>query len=269
MWINSFCKLCLIYSRTKDLINLGKEDKIPDLLIHLANIIRCSKSRSSAFVESFNVVKSLVNSSDPYIEVKAALNDVGKKLSNIAEKYLEERGWSIKKAMRLSAAANIIDTSVLGYEAKNLEEALWDKPAIEENIVIPKDEEIYFVLDNAGEALIDMLLVKALKIHGYNVSIVVRRESYEIDVLKSDLKNVEVIETPGSISPIYYIENGFIIAKGIANAEAYIEVRNTPSIHLLRTKCDVLSKAFNVAKNSTLIISGSTLRRILLKSSTS
>ncbi|MEM1526007.1 MAG: ARMT1-like domain-containing protein [Ignisphaera sp.] len=265
MWIDSFCKLCLVYSRTKDLIKLGREDKIPDLLVHLANIIKCSRSRSLAFAESFNIIKSLVGSSDPYIEVKAMLNDIGRNLFCIVERYLEEREWNVKEAMRLSAAANIVDTSVLGYEVKSLEEALWDNPIIEENIALPRDEEIYVVLDNAGEALVDMLLVKALKINGYDVHIVVRKESYEIDVLKNDLGNVEALETPGNISPLYHIRRGFIIAKGIANAEAYIEAGNTPSIHLLRAKCDVIAKAFNVVKNSTLIVSGNTLKEVLLR----
>lgn len=265
MWLdNGLCKLCLVYSRTKDLISLGKDDKIPDLLIWLAKIISNSKSRSNAFTSAFNVIRGLTNNTDPYADIKIRLNELGKKLAETAERYLEEKNWDIKEALRISAAANIVDTSVLGYEIKNLDEAIWDKPIVEEFIEMPRDRNIYLVLDNAGEAAIDLLLAKALKINGYRVYIVVRKESYEIDVLKNDLwiDYINIIETPGNLPPIYHIDNGFIIAKGIANAEAYIEIGKIPSIHLLRAKCEVIAKLFAVPKNSVLIVSGTTLKKI-------
>lgn len=268
MWLdNGLCKLCLIYSRTKDIITLGKEDVLPDLLLNLANIIKTGRGRSYVFATTFNMVKRLTDSEDPYATIKAKLDEVGKKLSTIVEKYLEERGWDITEALRLSAAANIVDTSVLGYEAKSLEEAIWDRPVIEEKISIPKNKNVYVVLDNVGEAAVDLLLVKALKIHGYSVSIAVRRESYEIDVTVLDLRDandIHIVEVPGNLSPVFYINEGFIIAKGIANAEAYIEVGRVPSLHLLRAKCDVIAQRFNVPKNSTLIVSGDTLKKVLM-----
>ena len=172
----------------------------------------------------------------------------------------------MKEALRISAAANIIDTSVLGYEnTRSLEEAIFDKPAIEEDVEIPKNEDIYLVIDNAGEAEIDKLLAKALTIHGYRVFIVVRSEPYEIDETVETFENegFNVIATPGNISPVAFIDRGFVIAKGIANAEAYIEFGKTKSLHLLRAKCDVISKRFNVPKNSILIVSGDTLRKVM------
>lgn len=260
MWINSLCKLCLVYSRVKDLITLRREDAIPELLVCLADIVKRENSRSKAFAEAFNIIKLLTNSNDPYVETKAKLNELGKKIYTYAEKYLEEKGWDLREAFRVSAAANIIDTSVLGYEAKNLEEAIWDRPAIEDVPEIPRDKDVYVVLDNAGEAIIDMLLVKALKIHGYNVYVVVRKESYEIDVLKNDIGSPDIVETPGNLSPVFYMDRGFVIAKGIANAEAYVEVGKIPSIHLLRAKCEVIARAFDIPKNSVMIISGKTLK---------
>lgn len=235
----------------------------------LADMIRCTNSRSRAFSITFNYVKSFVGDKDPYAEMKKKLNSVGLKLSKIVEKYLEKRSWDLREAMRISAAANIVDTSVLGYECRGLEESLFDKPAIEEFVDIPRGGKIYIVLDNAGEALIDVVLAKAFIIHGYNVSFVVREESYEIDVLKHDISeivnDIEIVETPGNISPIYYIDKGFVVSKGIANMEAYVEFGKTPSIHLLRAKCDVLAKIFNVPKNSPLIVTSETLKKIFSK----
>jgi len=237
---------------------------MPDLLSRLAEIIK-ENSRSIAFARSFDIVKLLSGSEDPYADTKAKLGDVCRKILPRIEAHLEAHQWDVLEAMRVSAAANIVDTSVLGYEAKNIEEAIWDRPVIEETIIPPKDKDIYVVLDNAGEALVDMLLVKALRANGYRAYLVVRKESYEIDVLRKDLDNAEVIETPGNLPPIFYIGSGFVIAKGIANAEAYIEAGRVPSIHLLRAKCDVIAKVFGVPKNSPLIVSGETMRKAFLE----
>jgi len=262
LWINKgLCKLCLIYSRVKDLINFGKEDEIPNMLRKLAEITENYHSRTLSFVEAFEYVKKIVGVPDPYHKLKLELKTIGRSLVTEVERYLSSVNWDIREALRISAAANILDTNVLGFEPKDIREAIWDKPAIEEFINIPRDSTIYLVLDNAGEAEIDMLLAKTLKKHGYRVVIAVRRNSYEIDVTRDDIdREFEVLETSSSISPIMYLNDGFIIAKGIANAEAYIEFGKQPSIHLLRAKCDVITHIFNVKKNSILIVSGDTIK---------
>lgn len=267
MWIDdSHCKLCLIYSRSKDLVELGHGDKLPKLLKRLAKIVEEEDSRSEAFAKSFEYIKRLTKSKDPYQERKRMLKEIGKRIAEKVEKHLESVGWDIREAIRISAAANIIDTSVLGYEnTRSLDEAIWDKPAIEDYFEIPKNEDIYVVLDNAGEAEIDKVLAKALMQNGYRTFIVVRNKAYEIDETEGDFdeKNFNVISTPSSISPVAYIDRGFIIAKGIANAEAYAEFGKTRSLHLLRAKCDVIAKRFGVPKNSVLIVSGDRIKSVL------
>lgn len=270
MWLDELCKLCLICSRSKDLIALKRADLIPQLLTQLSQIITNCSSRSEAFAVSFEYVKKLVGSEDPYSEMKMMLM---KKIGSVVRhlrSYLEGRGWSVEAALRLSAAANIVDTHVLGYEVESdVERRLWDEPYVEELPTIPTDGEVVIALDNAGEALVDLLLAEALSMRGYKILIAVRSKSYEIDVTKRDLeeialgKSVEIVETPEALPPITYIERGFIIAKGIANAEAYAEFGKSPSLHLLRAKCDVLAKRFGVPKNSPIIVSGLTLKRLL------
>ncbi|MEM4004875.1 MAG: ARMT1-like domain-containing protein [Desulfurococcaceae archaeon] len=275
MWMdNGLCRLCLVYTRSKDLIKMNKEDKLHELLIKLAELVKNTNSRSMAFAESFNYVKHLLNSKDPYRHIKYGLNQLGMRLVNEIESYLERVDWDLNEAMRLSAAANIIDTAVLGYEANDLQRAIWDKPLIEEIPELPRNKDIYLVLDNAGEAVIDILLAKTLKRHGYRVVIAVRKESYEIDVLLNDLEHmselaedIDIVETPGNISPLFHItgDDVFVIAKGIANLEAYIEMGEVPSLHLFRAKCDVLAKVLSVPKNSPIIVTGYTAKKLILR----
>jgi uncharacterized protein with ATP-grasp and redox domains len=273
-WVDSeLCKLCLIYSRSQDLVKVKHADILHELLIKIADLIQTSAGRSYVFANSFNIVKQITNLEDPYKHVKKELNQVGVQLAQLIRGELEAVGWDIRIAMRFSAAANIIDTSTLGYEPLDLQKAIWHEPFIEEEVVLPRNKHIYLVLDNAGEAAVDLLLAYALMKNGYRVSIIVRSESYEIDVLKDDLmdlrelidEDVEIIETPGNMPPIFYIDNddSYVIAKGIANLEASLEINRTNSLHLLRAKCDVLAKALRVPKNSPLIITGETFKKVI------
>jgi|GEM_PF-361689 len=273
-WVDSeLCKLCLIYSRSQDLVKVKHADILHELLIKIADLIQTSAGRSYVFANSFNIVKQITNLEDPYKHVKKELNQVGVQLAQLIRGELEAVGWDIRIAMRFSAAANIIDTSTLGYEPLDLQKAIWHEPFIEEEVILPKNKHIYLVLDNAGEAAVDLLLAYALMKNGYRVSIIVRSESYEIDVLKDDLmdlrelidEDVEIIETPGNMPPLFYIDNddSYVIAKGIANLEASLEINRTNSLHLLRAKCDVLAKALRVPKNSPLIITGETFKKVI------
>ncbi|ACB40482.1 protein of unknown function DUF89 [Pyrobaculum neutrophilum V24Sta] len=255
------CKLCIITSRTGDLIRLQKPDKLPQILSELSQLIQRS-SRSEAFAMSFQTVAKLAGSEDPYRDYKEKLAAIGKRVAEAVRQRLQETSWDLKTALRIAAAANIVDTSVLGYRPKKLEEAVWDLPAIEEYVDLPQN--VYYVLDNSGEAQIDLVIAEALERNGIRPTFVVRSEPYEIDVLERDLSGYRVLATPGNISPVRWIRDGFIVAKGIANFEAYMEWGETPALLLFRAKCDVLSRVFSVPRNSPIIISGEKAKAISL-----
>ncbi len=129
------------------------------------------------------------------------------------------------EALRLAAAANIIDTSVLGYEPVDLEKAIWDRPWIEEIPEIPRGEIVYIAVDNAGEAAVDILLAEALRANGYKVKLAVRSESYEIDVTGEELESItgiEVVKTPGNKPPVLYPK------RGVHNSKGYSKPRSIP-----------------------------------------
>ena len=149
----------------------------------------------------------------------------------------------------------------------DLEKAVWDRPWIEEIPVIPRDRTVYITVDNAGEAAVDILLAEALRANGYEVKLAVRSESYEIDVTWEELESttgIEVVKTPGDKPPVLYLNEGFMIAKGIANLEAYLEDEGVKeTLHLLRAKCNVIAAMFKVPKNAPIIATGGTVRRLL------
>jgi Uncharacterized conserved protein len=219
--IDKRCKLCLIESRVSDLIRLGYDDKIPDLLEEISNNLKTGRNRDELFVDTFNYIKKLVKNEDPYKNLKNKLNKIGKKVSLSIRDELIKNNWDVNMALKFSAAANILDSNVLGYEPININNALYDEPKLFGDINIPKNEITYLVLDNSGEVYIDLLLKESLIRNGYNVRTVMRRESYEIDVSIND-EIIPDIVINGNYSPLRNISNGFLIAKGIANLEAYL-----------------------------------------------
>ncbi|MGC8573640.1 MAG: carboxylate--amine ligase [Caldisphaera sp.] len=260
--IDKRCKLCLIESRVNDLIKLGNDDKIPELLEEISRNLKTNKNRDELFVDTFNYIKKLVKNDDPYNYIKNYLNEIGKKASLLIKEKLIKNNWDINLALKFSAAANIIDSNVLGYEPIDINKALYDEPKIFGEIKIPKNETIYLVLDNSGEVYIDLLLKETLIKNGYKVKTVMRKESYEIDVSMNNEILPDIV-VDGNYSPLKSINNGFLIAKGIANLEAYLFSNHTLStLHLFRAKCFVLADKFNVAKNTPIIINGEDLLKI-------
>ncbi|AFZ70689.1 hypothetical protein Calag_0966 [Caldisphaera lagunensis DSM 15908] len=260
--IDEKCKLCLIENRVKDLIRLKGGDKIPYLLKDLSYQLESNKDRDSLFVDSFNYIKKLIKDEDPYKELKMNLNKIGKEASLIVRKELIENNWNLDLALKFSASANIIDINVLGYEYVDLKDALHDEVKVYEKINLPKEKEIYLIFDNSGEVYIDLLLKESLIKNGYNVKTVIRKNSYEIDVTSDEIDADIIID--GNYSPIKKINEGFIIAKGIANLEAYLfSNKKIDTLHLFRAKCEVLAERFNVKKNTPIIISGKNLLNVL------
>jgi uncharacterized protein with ATP-grasp and redox domains len=260
--IDKRCKLCLIESRVSDLIRLGYDDKIPDLLEEISNNLKTGKNRDELFVDTFNYIKKLVKNEDPYNDLKNKLNKIGKKVSLSIRDELIKNNWDVNMALKFSAAANILDSNVLGYEPININNALYDEPKLFGDINIPKNEITYLVLDNSGEVYIDLLLKESLIRNGYNVRTVMRRESYEIDVSIND-EIIPDIVINGNYSPLRNISNGFLIAKGIANLEAYLfSDHRLRTLHLFRAKCFVLADKFNVKKNTPIIINSENLLKI-------
>ncbi len=161
----------------------------------------------------------------------------------------------IEDLLRLSAAANAVDIAAPWYPSFDLVEELDNaavtvRGSIDRAVKLLKTAcSVAMVLDNAGEAVIDLMLALSLANQGYRVYVVARSEPYELDatasevrklladvarVLGLDTKGVEVVET-GSRYPapargrvskqVERLLKGsdLVLSKGIANLEAFID----------------------------------------------
>ena len=262
MWLDRRCILCLVHSRVGDAVKLGRTDVVPALLDRLKLRVT-DPSRSRAFADSFRDLAQLMAAADPYAEYKRRLVEVGRRAAQIARKIVAGSGWDVRVAARVSAAANIIDSNVLGYSPAPLEEALKDEPAIEE--WVEPGDRVAIVLDNAGEAEVDAVLAEALDRSGRRPMFVVRAEPYEIDVTVLDAaSSYPIYVSPGNTPPILSSlpQADTYLVKGIANMEAYLEARpRIEALLLFRAKCDVLPDIFSVPRNAPIMIRGETAAR--------
>jgi len=270
------CILCLLECRLRDLIKLGvSENSIGTSICKIKDLLRYD--RTTAFVESFEIIKRVTGKIDPYADTK-------KRLKTLAEKVLRKMNSVIKSInfihlIRIAAAANVFDTQVLGYvfnEATVEYRLIHEKPLIDETNLINwhKIKHIVYILDNHGEAVFDRFVISKLIEQGYNVTVIVRGSAYEIDVTIDDALelfkdiSVNIVSVKGSYPALYahkasreilntLEESDIIIAKGIANLEAYLDSKkriDKQILFLLRAKCPVISALLKVPRSASIAV---------------
>ncbi len=270
------CIRCLVSSRVTDAVRLGiGKEGIALLLEFIANTLRKDCDRTSVFVESFELIKKMLGTEDPYSATKRKLRELARRV--VSHLNIEFKKLEHAELLGIAAASNMFDTQVLGYvfdEAKLAGKALLEKPIVKSEERLERFEEckrIAYILDNEGESVIDSLVVNELVSRGFKVIAVVRSTAYEIDTTVKDIEGLGIkarITGTGSSYPPTYDKHwmktlantegvDLVIAKGIANLEGYIDSQHNtgiPHLFLLRAKCPVLAKVLGVPVGSPVIV---------------
>jgi len=128
---------------------------------------------------------------------------------------------------------------------------------------------ISYVLDNAHELPIDLLLIKYLEGLGKTVYIFARKNPVADDVTLNEVKNhyespyIFGLESPLGVMPDMESETNMnilktsklIIAKGMANYETLTELNlGIPVLHLLTVKCEVVAEHVGVNVRSPIAL---------------
>ncbi len=215
-----------------------------------------------------------------YKRVKQESIEEAFKLLPIIEEYLEKISGFEKfvAATKISIVGNYLDTGVMELNPPSVKEILnyIDKPLSIDHtrqfyeLVKEGGKRIIWLFDNAGEAVLDIPLIKILRKMGNNVVGVAKEDpGFQNDLTISDALEAglnkyvdELISTgyPGSSIHLDKIsmeakakirEADLIIAKGMAHWEYIIEIElGKPVYHLLVPKCTVIAEALNVPKGS-------------------
>ncbi|MHA2064379.1 MAG: damage-control phosphatase ARMT1 family protein [Candidatus Thorarchaeota archaeon] len=205
---------------------------------------------------------------DPYEELKRISNSMVLDILPELRQLMEESSDSksrFRRATLIAAAANAIEFDVTGHdfdldELRNIIERVESDLAIDEVdefLKLSKSaKEVLYLMDNAGEVVLDMILIEELKRLGLNVVAVVKGGPILNDATMIDAKEVgldecadQVIHTGAAAIGVNLDKNSaeflevfqnaeLIVAKGMGNYESLTELEpHCPIVHILRTKC--------------------------------
>ena len=286
MRIRAECIPCLLTVRMKEILesSLQEEEKmraVIELLTTFVKHINPEISTIELASKSFSLIKRLLMNSDPYKEYKSNSNSVVESLTPIILSHVENLSLHerLKALFIISINANILDPGAPPF-TKNLEQLklglLDDKLTLDDTgrilSLIEKSRRILYILDNAGEAVIDKLIISELVSTGKNVIVLAKGGAYQNDItyeeaLEMDFGEVAEVMSTGSDHAAVLLDRAsskvleviksvdLIIAKGMANYEAFLYTPPpTPVAHLFIAKCKPVASTLNVPVGSKIAL---------------
>ena len=220
--------------------------------------------------EVHKIVKRITKENDPYKEVKRESNDLVLKMYPALKAKVKESNDPLRTAVRLAIAGNIIDFGPL--QEFNLEEtirevlkkkfAIDDYEKLKEKL---KDAEtLLFFTDNAGEIVLDKLLVEtfleAKKLEKIRFVVkggpIINDATFEdaVYIGLCDLPNVEFLtlsngetgtgpERSSQTAKNWITKHDLVISKGQGNYEGLSE--HNGLFFMLMAKCPVIASDLN------------------------
>jgi hypothetical protein len=210
------------------------------------------------------LIRGLTGQDDPYQEIKTAHNNLALRIYPTLRARVEQSKHPLHTAIRLAIAGNVIDMAVNSrlterHVHEGIDRALtlpFEGNVQEFSEAISKAERILYLADNAGEIVLDRLLIEQMPME--KVTVVVRgspviNDATVIDAQTAGLTGrVEVIDN-GSDAPGTVLDDcgeafvarfnkaDMIIAKGNGNYETLSDV-DRDVFFALKAKCTVIAR---------------------------
>jgi len=259
------CVRCLLDARTYDSFKGGATDK--ELQFILSSTVGSMQlPKNKAFIFSWKAVKSVLG--DIYsLEKRKMLEEVLGGELKVPETFEE--------ALRLATLGNLYDTAVGGEY--RLGSVKYGNLVVEgaEALLNPGGRLVYAV-DNLPELPYDIMVARFFKYMGWDVVMVAREESYEIDATYAELAEVAQLlgwdggldAIPGSCTIFdpckgakkIREEADLVFAKGLLNADAYIDYRpQEPTVLAYAAKCKPLAEAVGAEIGDGVVVLGEVL----------
>ncbi|MHA2004444.1 MAG: damage-control phosphatase ARMT1 family protein [Candidatus Thorarchaeota archaeon] len=283
------CAHCLL-DRAINQVKLATDDPETQMNVTAAMLDFLSKSFNMEAVPSHigtdrDLLVQEMTGRDPYEELKRISNvmalDILPELRHLMDES-PDSGSRFRRATLIAAAANAIEFDVSGRDF-DLEELRGIIERVESDLAIDQvDEfkslcqgkkEVLYLLDNAGEIVLDMILISELKKLGLNVVAVVKGGPVLNDATMIDAREVgldecadKVIHTGAAAIGVNLEKNSkefldvfhkaeLIVAKGMGNFESLTELEShCPIVHILRTKCPPVAQYLGTALNQNVIL---------------
>jgi uncharacterized protein with ATP-grasp and redox domains len=222
---------------------------------------------------------------DPYENLKRESNamvlSILPDLKNLVEEVADSK-IRFRRAALIAAAANAIEFDVSGRDF-TLDELRYILERVESDLAIDqveefmnlcmKAEEVLFLTDNAGEIVLDMILISEIRRLGPKVVAVVKGGPVLNDATMTDAEEVglsdcadDVIDTGAPAIGVNLERNSqafkdvfssaeLIVAKGMGNFESMTEFKpHCPTVHIFRTKCLPVADYVGCERNKNVVM---------------
>ena len=262
------CVPCIYNVRAREILSSKlrpgeKIEALRDFTRYYSEQIDENTSTIILATKAFRKVKELIGDEDPYREFRERSYKVAKKLAETVKRQAE-RLIGFEKfnfLVRASIAANMLDPGApLGVKPEELLDRIKNlRLARDETdtlyLSLLQSEKVTYLLDNAGETLLDALVLEELYRMGMVIKIVPRGKPYQNDTTYEEAiglgldKYGEVVDTGTDVAgPIRtmmeeevwrkIVDADIIISKGMANFEALTyNPPKTPVFAMLVAKC--------------------------------
>lgn len=274
------CIPCIYEARAREILRSGlsPEDKVYALELLHELMSRASPHASTIRLatDAFRLVKRLLRDPDPYREFREESNRLVRErlIPILRERASGLSGYELFRTLAVaSIGANVLDPGVPGYESLRLEldVKLGRDESREAYELLSSSKRVAYVLDNAGEALVDLEIVRMLSEAGLEVTVLAKSVPYQNDVTVEEALQLgfgeyaEVVGTGSdSAGPLLgelssealraLLESDVIVAKGMAALEAFLEwTPPRPIVHILKAKCEPVATAVGVEEGEGVI----------------
>ncbi len=227
------------------------------------------------------IISKMSGVEDPYERLKDESNRTGKEILPAAIDFYEKAEDRVFALLKIAAAANSMEYGVRGHifnERKFREEFL---EILEEDVIGGVDlaetalkdfSKILYLLDNAGEVVLDRFVIGELEKQGKEVVVSPKSRPVINDITERELADlgfdmnkvissgsyvgISLEEAPEDFLKILFNPEYLIIAKGMGNYETLSEYENQFKgrlLYIFRAKCLSVAESVGV-KKGTLVI---------------
>jgi uncharacterized protein with ATP-grasp and redox domains len=271
------CLLGRVIYETDLVVPTKREEAVNGSLDLIATGFREGSNSAKLATKVHERVYRIIGSSDPYLDLKRRSNQVAESILPRAREFVESQEDGLKAACLVSIAGNVLDFGIaVGIDGPEQFERKFDqilREGIELDhvdrlrLLLQGAERVAFLTDNAGELVLDRILVEQIQYMGVHVHGIVKGAPILTDATVDDLKETGMDRVFDSWSTTgqfavgidlsripYELEEelkgaDLVIAKGMANFEALSDERFGPVVYMLRAKCRPVAEAIGARKD--------------------
>lgn len=282
MRMASTCYSCIL-ERGKFEADLAICDEVKkkEAMEELVDYMASNKGGVPALVgtERERIIQRISGCPDPYRDLKAESNLVAARLIPAAREFYQRAGDKLEALVRIAAAANSMEFGVKGHEFDNSSFDKVFEETLAENLdgdlaraeeYLDRFDRIYYLTDNCGEVVFDLLVIEKLQEMGKEVVVGPKAVPILNDVTAEELQaltrnrfvptgdvvGLSLERSSQEAQDLLRDENWLIIAKGMGNFETMTEfdhILQGRLIYILRAKCDPVASKLGVPRGTLVV----------------